>query len=131
MLDKIPIELLPTICKYIDNPKDIRNIALINKISYIHIKYYFIDKEKWIILSIKNNESFIKNVVEKGFRFIYFNNKIQYIYNITGTEDYKQIITQYGVIQSYNSVVPKRYNYIKLLLNAPYNLKIKRLKINF
>ena len=34
MLDKIPIELLVTICKYIDNPEDIRNLALINKISY-------------------------------------------------------------------------------------------------
>ena len=129
MLDKIPVEIFLKICQYLSNPQDIRSLALTTKGNYIFTKKYFINKEKWIELSMKNNKLLIKRSVKNGLRFIYYNNKIQYIYNLTGSEENIQIITQYELIQSTKIGFPIQHNYIKLLLNAPYNLKVRPLKI--
>jgi hypothetical protein len=65
MLDKIPRELFLKICQYPNNPKDIRSLALTTKQNYIFTKKYFINKEKWANLSIKNNKLLIKKSVQK------------------------------------------------------------------
>ena len=128
MLDKIPRELFLKICQYLNNPQDIRSVALTTKQNYIFIKKYFINKEKWANLSIKNDKLLIKRSVQNGLRFIYHNNKIQYIYNVTG-DDSIQLITQYELISSTKIGIPIEFNYIQLLLDAPYNMKVKPLKI--
>ena len=129
MLDKIPRELFLKICQYLKDPEDIRNLAFTTKQNYIFVKKYFIKKEKWLKLSIKNNRFIIKNAVRKGLRYIYFNNKFQYIYNITGSEENIQVITQYELISSTEMRIPIKYNYINLLIEAPYNMKRKVLEI--
>mgnify|MGYP001403396274 CR=1 FL=1 len=130
MLDKIPVEIFLKICQYLNNPKDIRSLAVTTKQNYIFTKKYFINKEKWVNLSIKNDKLLIKRSVQNGFRFIYHNNKIQYIYNVTGSEyNNIQVITQYEVISSTKIGIPIKFNYIQLLLDAPYNMKVKPLKI--
>jgi hypothetical protein len=50
-------------------------------------------------------------------------------YNITGTEENIQVITQYEVISSTKIGIPIKFNYIHLLLAAPYNMKVKPLEI--
>ena len=46
MLDKIPVEIFLKICQYLNNPKDLRSLAVTTKQNYIYIKKYFINKEK-------------------------------------------------------------------------------------
>ena len=128
MLDKIPVEIFLKICQYLNNPKDLRSLAVTTKQNYIYIKKYFINKEKWKTLSIKNDKLLIKKSVQNGFRFIYHNNKIQYIYNLIRSEDNIQVITQYELISSIKKVYLLNtiiYNYS----DAPYNMKVKPLKI--
>lgn len=133
MIPLIPCELILHICGFLTNPKDVRNLALTNKENYILIKKYFIDKEKWLYLSLKDDKLLIKNLVMEGSRFVFYNKKFQYIYNLGYNEVSAQIMTNKNLISSYYTFHRggKLFKYTKILLltNAPYNLKNKPLKI--
>lgn len=132
MNTKIPCELFLHICGFLTNPKDVRSLALTNKKIYILIKKYFISKEKWLLLSLKNNSLDIKNLVNSGFRFIYYNNKFQYIYNLQYDEHNIQIMSEKELISTYESYKFKigfTESKVSFLTHAPYNLKKKPLKI--
>ena len=128
----IPCEIILHICGFLTNPKDVRSLALTNKENYILIKKYFIDKEKWQLLSLKNNKLDIKNLINSGFRFIYHNNKFQYIYNLRYDEHSIQIMSEKELISTYESYKFKigfTESKVLFLTHAPYNLKKKPLKI--
>ena len=128
----IPCELIIHICSFLTNPKDVRNLALINKQNYYNIKKYFIDKEKWKLLSLKDDGLVIKNLVNSGFRFIYHNNQFQYIYNLRYDEHSIQIMSEKELISTYESYKFKigfTESKVLFLTHAPYNLKKKPLKI--
>lgn len=129
----IPCELILHICSFLTNPKDVRNLALINKQNYCNIKKYFIDKEKWKLLSLKDDGLVIKNLVNSGFRFIYHNNQFQYIYNLRYDDGSVQIMSEKELISSFDSYrefnIGFKGSKVLFLTHAPYNLKKKALKI--
>lgn len=128
MFQTLPNEISLIICQLLKNPKDIRNLALTNKNNYLLITHYFIKKEKWVNLSLKDNPKTIKNFIKIGYRFINYNNKIQYVYNFIHFYDRCQIMTQNETISAVKQIIPFESNYIKILINAPYNIKVKPLK---
>ena len=133
MIPVLPCELIHHICGFLTHPKDVRSLALTNKENYILIKKYFIDKEKWILLSLKNDNLLIKNLVNSGKRFIFHDKKFQYIYNLRYDESSVQIMTEKALISSYDSFYKERNGFfdtkVQFLTYAPYNLKNKPLKI--
>ena len=133
MVPTIPCELILHICSFLTNPKDVRSLSLINKDTYTLIHKYFISKEKWVLLSLKNDNLIIKTMVNLGIRFIFHNNRFQYIYNLRYDENSTQIMTEQALISTYDSFNIKRKGFletkVKFLTYAPYNLKKKYLKI--
>lgn len=129
MVQTLPDEIFLIICQFLKNPNDIRNMALTNKHNYLLITNYFIKKEKWINLSLKDNPTTIKNFLKDGCRFINYNNKINCVYNFIYFFDRCQIMTENETISAVKNIIPFEGNYIKILINAPYIFKKKTLKI--
>ena len=122
-----PQEIILHITQFLRNPTDIRNFALTNKQNFSLLSKYMISKEEWEVLSLKTDKKNITSLIKKGQRFIFYKKKIHYVYNLKLHFNSIQIMTGSTLISLYEKNLEDTK--IKILKHAPYNLKIKPLKI--
>lgn len=124
-----PYDIILHIASFLNNPIDLRNLALTsNKINNL-IKKYIISKETWTPCKLDTDKEFIFKCFKEGSRYLKHNHKIDLVFNITNYTDYPQIITSCNIISNFKNFPIGEKNTIYILVKAPYNHKKKPIKI--
>lgn len=126
-----PYEVILHIASFLNNPIDLRNLALTNHSINDLIKKYIISKEKWTPCKIDTDKEFIFKCFREGSRNLKYNGKIDLVFNVIKFTDYSQIITSCEIISNFKNILNGEKNTIYILVEAPYNHKktFKDLKI--